>query len=173
MKLKTFRKHICVRFLNIFEHVPPQGSTLYKYDSKQYVSHVSKESVRAANLLLMPVSNNEHWTLLVADLKSLSWTFFDSLPNPTHKAVLPNVINHLHEETRDYFESDFRSWPLTVGSGVPTQKNRFDCGMFVCKYMKNAILAHPFKWEELSHWQDEMPKFRAKLAFALLCKTIN
>ncbi|KAH0460414.1 hypothetical protein IEQ34_011077 [Dendrobium chrysotoxum] len=138
-----------------------------------YVSHVSKDSVRAANLLLMPVSKNEHWTLLVADLKSLSWTFFDSLPNPTHKAVLPDVINHLHEETGDYFESDFRSWPLTVASGVPTQKNGFDCEMFVCKYMENAILAHPLKWEELSHWQDEMPKFRAELAFALLCKTIN
>ncbi|KAH0461316.1 hypothetical protein IEQ34_008891 [Dendrobium chrysotoxum] len=109
-----------VRFLNIFEHVPPQGSTLYKYDSKQYVSHVSKESVRAANLLLMPVSDNEHWTLLVADLKSLSWTFFDSLPNLSHKAVLPDVINHLHEETEDCFESDIRSWPLTIASGVPT-----------------------------------------------------
>ncbi|KAH0449568.1 hypothetical protein IEQ34_020260 [Dendrobium chrysotoxum] len=87
-----------------------------------YVSHVSKESVRAANLLLMPVSYKEHWTLLVADLKSSSWTFFDSFLNPTHKAVLPDVINHLYEKIGDCFESDIRTWPLTVASGVPTQK---------------------------------------------------
>ncbi|KAH0453136.1 hypothetical protein IEQ34_017460 [Dendrobium chrysotoxum] len=79
-------------------------------------------------------------------------------------------INHLHEETGDYFESDIRSWPLTIVSGVPTQKNGFDFRMFVYKYMENTILAHPLKWEELSHWQDEMPKLRAELAYAILCQ---
>ncbi|KAH0452582.1 hypothetical protein IEQ34_019881 [Dendrobium chrysotoxum] len=137
------------------------GSTLYKYESKRYVSHISKESIRAFNFLLMPVADQSHWTLLVGDLKSLAWIFFDFLPNSTHRAVLLYVIyteqyravynictewylaissgtKQYHKE--DYFEGDIRNWHLSIAAGIPTQTNGFDCGMFVCKYMEYIVL---------------------------------
>ncbi|KAH0450450.1 hypothetical protein IEQ34_021142 [Dendrobium chrysotoxum] len=134
-------------------HVPQQGSALYKYESKRYVSHISKESVRASNFMLLLVANKSHWTLLVEDLKSKAWIFFDSLPNPIHRAVLPNVINHLYTETYvNYFEGDIRNWPLSITTKIPTQTNGFDCWMFVCKYMEVIILPRAVNWKEQLHW---------------------
>ncbi|KAH0456727.1 hypothetical protein IEQ34_014634 [Dendrobium chrysotoxum] len=112
------------------------GSVLYKYDNKQYVTHVTKESVWASNSLLMLVAEKSHWTLLVANLKSSAWLFFDSLPNLTHRVMLPDNINHLYEEILDYFEGDIRNWPLNVANGIPTQKNGFDCDIFICYIWK-------------------------------------
>ncbi|KAH0457112.1 hypothetical protein IEQ34_015019 [Dendrobium chrysotoxum] len=37
--------------------------------------------------------------------------------------------------------------------------------MFVYKYIEAAILPRVCKWEELIHWQYEMPKYRAELAY--------
>ncbi|KAH0456453.1 hypothetical protein IEQ34_014360 [Dendrobium chrysotoxum] len=67
------------------------------------------QSIQAANFLLMPVAEKSYWTLLVANLKSSAWLFFNSLPNPTNRAVHPKVINHLYEETQDCFEGDIQN----------------------------------------------------------------
>ncbi|KAH0469690.1 hypothetical protein IEQ34_001248 [Dendrobium chrysotoxum] len=126
-----------------------------------------------SNFLLMPVAEKLHWTLLVANLKSLAWLFFDSLPNLTHRVVLPDVINHLCEKTLDCFEGDIQNCSLNVVNGIPTQTNGFNYGMFIYKYMEAAMLPHAIKWEELIHWQDEMPKFRAEFVYAILCVMIK
>ncbi|KAI0498071.1 hypothetical protein KFK09_021312 [Dendrobium nobile] len=149
------------------------ASTKYDMESKQYVSHINKDAVNASNFLLLPVNDSEHWTLLVAYLKKATWYFFDSLPNPMHRAVLPLVIDHLHDETQGCFQSDIRSWKVLETEGVPTQTNGFDCGMFVCKYMENVIQPNAVKWDLLMNLQAEMPKFRAELAFMLLCSTLK
>ncbi|KAL0904469.1 hypothetical protein M5K25_026588 [Dendrobium thyrsiflorum] len=70
-----------------------RGYCKYEYDTKPYVAHVDKESVRASNLLLLTVVEQDHWTLLVANLKSSVCHFFDSLPNLTHRAVLPKIVS--------------------------------------------------------------------------------
>ncbi|KAI0502032.1 hypothetical protein KFK09_016977 [Dendrobium nobile] len=132
-----------LHWLNMFKviltRIHIQASTKYDMESKQYVSHINKDAVNASNFLLLPVNDSEHWTLLVAYLKKATWYFFDSLPNPMHRAVLPLVIDHLHDETQGCFQSDIRSWKVLEAEGVPTQTNGFDCGMFVCKYMENVI----------------------------------
>ncbi|PKU63964.1 Putative ubiquitin-like-specific protease 1B [Dendrobium catenatum] len=110
---------------------------------------------------------------MVAYLKQSTWYYFDSLPNPMHRAVLPLVINHLHEETQGCFQTDIRSWKVQEVEGVLTQTNSYDCGMFVCKYMENVIQPNSVRWELLMDLQAEMPKFRAELAFMLLCSTLK
>ncbi|KAI0520210.1 hypothetical protein KFK09_007681 [Dendrobium nobile] len=142
-------------------------------ESKQYVSHINKDAVTASNFLLLPVHDNDHWTLMVAYLKHSTWYFFDSLPNPMHRDVLPQVINHLHEETQGSFHTDIRSWKVQEAEGIPTQTNGYDCGMFICKYMETVIQPNSVKWELLLDLQAEMPKFRAELAFMLLCSTLK
>ncbi|KAI0514168.1 hypothetical protein KFK09_010203 [Dendrobium nobile] len=166
-----------LHWLNMFKviltRIHIQASTKYDMESKQYVSHINKDAVNASNFLLLPVNDSEHWTLLVAYLKKATWYFFDSLPNPMHRAVLPLVIDHLHDETQGCFQSDIRSWKVLEAEGVPTQTNGFDCGMFVCKYMENVIQPNAVKWDLLKNLQAEMPKFRAELAFMLLCSTLK
>ncbi|KAH0466279.1 hypothetical protein IEQ34_006382 [Dendrobium chrysotoxum] len=75
-------------------------------DSKTFVPRPTpkeidfSDSIRAANLLLLPVVNNQHLTLLIIDLKS--------------------KISLLYEEIKDYFTEDIGKWPLITISDVST-----------------------------------------------------
>ncbi|KAH0461577.1 hypothetical protein IEQ34_009152 [Dendrobium chrysotoxum] len=80
------------------------GYKAYNVDTKGFVSHINKESVSAANLILVPIIENSHWTLLVGNLKTEVWDFYDSLPKKTHRAILPEVIG-----TREYLHGTIPS----------------------------------------------------------------
>ncbi|KAH0469012.1 hypothetical protein IEQ34_002244 [Dendrobium chrysotoxum] len=97
-----------------------------------FVNHINKDSIRTVDLLLIPVIHNDHWTLLVGNLIKKCWAFYDSLHKATHVAILPEVIKHFYEETQRVFvDNDIRQWPISLVVDALTQKNSFDCGMFV------------------------------------------
>ncbi|KAH0457833.1 hypothetical protein IEQ34_013148 [Dendrobium chrysotoxum] len=143
---------------------------------KKFVSHINKESVNAANLILVPIIESSHWTLLVGNLKNKVWDFYDSLPKKTHRAILPEVvstISHLYEDTTTSFATDIRRWRIRKIKQVPTQKNSVDCGMYVCKYMEAVIQPEAVVWADVKDWEDNMAKFRAEFAYAILSTTIK
>ncbi|KAH0464329.1 hypothetical protein IEQ34_007115 [Dendrobium chrysotoxum] len=72
------------------------------------------------DLLLIPLIHNNHWTLLVENLIKKVWELYDSLPKATHIAIIPEV-------------------PIRPVLDAPTQKNSFDCRMFICKYMEAVV----------------------------------
>lgn len=162
-----------------------------------YVSHITLSSVSTAQKILVPVLDREHWTLLVGLLQERTWEFYDSLPIPTHKAILPGVVSiglartnlsnnsyflwtlissygfgqmkALYADTGHAFDSDITTWPIVPVTGLPVQANSVDCGMYVCKYMETVAKPEEPRWEEKKNWQGDMPKFRAELAYAILC----
>ncbi|KAH0449870.1 hypothetical protein IEQ34_020562 [Dendrobium chrysotoxum] len=173
-----------------------QGYKAYKVDTKGFVPHINKESVSAANLILVPIIKNSHWTLLVGNLKTKIWDFYDSLPKKSHRAILPEVvssilkiikrnynvillkswhlqISHLYEDTTNSFDTDIRGWPIQKIKQAPTQKNSVDCGMYVCKYMKAAIQPEAVVWGDVKNWQENMAKFRAEFTYAILTTIIK
>ncbi|KAH0451299.1 hypothetical protein IEQ34_018598 [Dendrobium chrysotoxum] len=83
-------------------------------------------------------------------------------------------INHLYEETEeDWFGDDIQNLPLSIATEILTQTTGVDYEMFVCKYMKATVLPRALKWKEQLHRQSEMPKYKAELAYAILCRTIK
>ncbi|KAH0462277.1 hypothetical protein IEQ34_009852 [Dendrobium chrysotoxum] len=173
-----------------------QGYKTYNADTKKFVSHINKESVSAANLILVPIIENSHWTLLVGNLKTKVWDFYDSLPKKTHRAILPEVvstimklfkryyngillkswhlqISHLYEDTTTSFDTDIRGWWIRKIKQALTQKNSVDYGMYVCKYMEASIQSEAVVWPDVKDWQENMAKFRAEFAYAILCTTIK
>ncbi|KAL0927839.1 hypothetical protein M5K25_002054 [Dendrobium thyrsiflorum] len=58
----------------------------------KFVSHINKDSVKASNLLLIPIIHNTHWTLIVGNLIKKVRKFYDSLPTATHVAIIPQVV---------------------------------------------------------------------------------
>ncbi|KAH0457481.1 hypothetical protein IEQ34_012796 [Dendrobium chrysotoxum] len=148
------------------------GYKAYNTDTKKFVSHINKESVSAANLILVPIIENSHWTLLVGNLKTKVWDFYDSLPKKTHRAILREVvgtflklfkryyngillkswhlqISHLYEDTTTSFAMDIQRWRIRKIKQAPTQKNSVDCGMYVCKYMEAAIQPEAIVWPDV------------------------
>ncbi|KAH0451476.1 hypothetical protein IEQ34_018775 [Dendrobium chrysotoxum] len=129
------------------------GYKAFNADTKKFVSHINKESVNAANLILVPIIESSHWTLLVGNLK--------------------NKISHLYEDTTTSFATDIRRWRIRKIKQVPTQKNSVDCGMYVCKYMEAVIQPEAVVWADVKDWEDNMAKFRAEFAYAILSTTIK
>ncbi|KAL0910705.1 hypothetical protein M5K25_018786 [Dendrobium thyrsiflorum] len=70
---------IFVYFLQIYKG--------YKNSLNMFVKHMSKISMKESNLLILPIINNVHWTLLVGILKDKVWKLYDSLSNPQHKQI--------------------------------------------------------------------------------------
>ncbi|KAH0458322.1 hypothetical protein IEQ34_013637 [Dendrobium chrysotoxum] len=149
------------------------GYKVFNVDTKKFVSHINKESVNAANLILVPIIENSHWTLLVGNLKNKVWDFYDSLPKKTHRAILPEVISHLYEDTTTSFATDIRRWRIRKIKQVPTQKNSVDCGMYVCKYMEAVIQPEAVVWVDVKDWKDNMAKFMTEFAYAILSTIIK
>ncbi|PKU77616.1 Putative ubiquitin-like-specific protease 1B [Dendrobium catenatum] len=123
--------------------------------------------------MFVPIINEKHWTLLVANMKTKRWDFMDSIPKATHKAIAPEVISHLYDDAKDAFEDDIRTWPIQAIPNLPAQDNNVDCGMFVCKYMKQVIQNNNIDWDIHKNWQSNMALFRAEFAYAIFCSTIR
>ncbi|KAL0917541.1 hypothetical protein M5K25_012607, partial [Dendrobium thyrsiflorum] len=142
-------------------------------NTAHFVSHVTRTAVEQVNLILVPIIHGQHWTLLVCNLRQKKWEFYDSLPKPTHKAILPEVIRYLYEETQNAFDEDIRLWPIETIANIPTQANSVDCGMYVCKYMETVTQLEQINWLDHTNWQDRMPIFRADFAYAIFCTNMD
>ncbi|KAL0920107.1 hypothetical protein M5K25_009218 [Dendrobium thyrsiflorum] len=140
----------------------------YKDESDLYIKHINKETVKRTHLLIIPIIHNNHWTLLVGRLKERVWKLYDSLPNPQHKDICVTVINELFKDLNKCFDADITKWRINIVRGTPTQSNSFDCGMFVCKYMKKVVVKDKVDWTEYKFWQNDMPRFRAAFAYQIL-----
>ncbi|KAH0467658.1 hypothetical protein IEQ34_002691 [Dendrobium chrysotoxum] len=101
-----------------------KGYRQYNKNSYLYVQHINEVSVKSSSLILQPVIHEQHWTLLVGRLNEKIWEFYDFLPNPKHKQILPKIIN-----TKGTFYSDIRCCLVHIVRGLPTQSNSYDCGI--------------------------------------------
>ncbi|KAL0918469.1 hypothetical protein M5K25_010478 [Dendrobium thyrsiflorum] len=151
-------------------YVSPMHRILKSYNdyTDLYIKHIKKETLKRTNLLIMPIINNNHWTLLVGRLKERVWKLYDSLPNPQHKEICVTVVNELYIDLRKCFEADITKWRMNIVRGTPTQSNSFDCGMFVCKYMEKVVLKDKVDWSAYKYWQNNMPRYRADFAYQIL-----
>ncbi|KAL0926473.1 hypothetical protein M5K25_002707 [Dendrobium thyrsiflorum] len=160
-------------------YISPMHRILKTYNdyTDLYVKHIKKETLKRSNLLIMPIINNNHWTLLVGRLKERVWKLYDSLPNPQHKEICVTVVkillffdhvNELYNDMIKCFEADITKWRINIVRGNPTQSNSFDCGMFVCKYMEKVVLKDKVDWSAYKYWQNEMPRYRADFAYQIL-----
>ncbi|KAI0494349.1 hypothetical protein KFK09_024483 [Dendrobium nobile] len=57
-----------------------------------FADNITKDAVKNANIMFVPIIYERHWTLLVANMKNKRWDFMDSLPKATHKSITPEVV---------------------------------------------------------------------------------
>ncbi|XP_020592538.1 uncharacterized protein LOC110033035 [Phalaenopsis equestris] len=148
-------------------YVSPMFGMHKTYGSKPYVRHITNEVVKEAKAIFFPIIHNQHWILLVLDLRLRKWRIYDSLPNQIHKAGAMEVVNMFARDAGDAFTSKINKWSLSITKNVPTQRNSFDCGMFVCKYMQTLVQRDEVDWSVHMNWQDHMQRFRAEFVYEL------
>ena len=114
------------------------------------------------------IVGGNHWVLVVVDLRAQRLAYYDSMrsdswDDPTQQR-LTNVFRWLflererhHQDATEYFAT----WQphVWVASGMPQQRNAFDCGVFMCQ-TANYIAQNG----QLNFSQQNMPAFRLRMA---------
>ncbi|KAK8965974.1 Ubiquitin-like-specific protease ESD4 [Platanthera guangdongensis] len=114
--------------------------------------------------VFVPIHKDMHWCLVVINIKDKSFQYLDSFGCMDIHA-LQILERYLMEETQDKCdkEIDTTSWKKESVNDLPLQKNGWDCGMFMIKYID--FYSRGLK---LSFSQDHMPYFRKRTALEIL-----
>ena len=59
------------------------------------------------------------------------------------------------------------NWTKVIAKEIPQQKNKTDCGVFVCTYAEHISRRARFKFR-----QEDMPKIRMKMALECIEKKL-
>ncbi|OAY83592.1 Ubiquitin-like-specific protease ESD4 [Ananas comosus] len=114
--------------------------------------------------IFVPIHRGNHWCLAVINVKSKSFQYLDSFGR-TDFAVLEVLGRYLMDEVMDKSnkEIDMTSWKIEQVDGIPKQRNGWDCGMFMLKYID-------FYSRDLSlcFGQEHMEYFRKRTAKEIL-----
>ncbi|KAK8925761.1 putative ubiquitin-like-specific protease 1B [Platanthera zijinensis] len=65
-----------------------------------------------------------------------------------HMTTMRELLNYLKEDKADVLTWDIASWPIENIENAPTQKNSFDCGVFVMRYMETVLKRSEIDWVE-------------------------
>nr|XP_034357447.1 sentrin-specific protease 2-like [Arvicanthis niloticus] len=117
-------------------------------------------------MILVPIHQRVHWSLVVIDLRKRNIVYLDSL-GQTGKTICETIFQYLQNEskTRRNIELDPLEWKLYSMSTeeIPQQLNGSDCGMFACKYADYIARDQPVTFS-----QQHMPIFRKRMVWEIL-----
>uniref|UniRef100_A0A8C6GQX5 Ubiquitin-like protease family profile domain-containing protein n=1 Tax=Mus spicilegus TaxID=10103 RepID=A0A8C6GQX5_MUSSI len=112
-------------------------------------------------LILLPIHQRVHWSLVVIDLRKRSIVYLDSM-GQTGKSICETIFQYLQNEskTRRNIELDPLEWKQhsMTSEEIPLQLNGSDCGMFTCKYAVYIARDQPVTFS-----QQHMPTFRKRI----------
>ncbi|KAH0469031.1 hypothetical protein IEQ34_002263 [Dendrobium chrysotoxum] len=62
-------------------------------NSKLFIDHINSNSMKSSEILLHPIIDGSHWTLIAGLLNEEKWEFYDSVPNPMHKNIAQKIVS--------------------------------------------------------------------------------
>ena len=120
----------------------------------------------AKELILVPVHLDQHWSLVVTDLREKSIVYLDSM-GLKRPDVLAQIFQYLQDESiaRRNVALKPLEWKQhsMAAEEIPQQGNGSDCGLFTCQYAEYISRGQP-----LTFSQQHMPLFRKKMVWEIL-----
>ncbi|WVZ56898.1 hypothetical protein U9M48_007366 [Paspalum notatum var. saurae] len=114
--------------------------------------------------IFVPVHKDVHWCLAIINMKEKTFQYLDSLGGMDHN--VPRVLaRYIAEEVKDKSNKVINTslWHEELVDDIPLQRNGWDCGMFMLKY----IDFHS-RGLNLSFSQEHMEYFRERTAKEIL-----
>ncbi|EFR01879.1 hypothetical protein MGYG_04878 [Nannizzia gypsea CBS 118893] len=122
-------------------------------------ARIGGQALLGVEMVLIPIHNQAHWTLMVVKPKARSIEYFDSLSGAS-RAHISRVKEWLQGELRDLFvEEEWRVLP----TDSPQQDNGSDCGVFLLTTAKMVVLGLP-----LSYGARDIPMIRKRIVAEIL-----
>lgn len=124
--------------------------------------------------VLIPIHvSGVHWTLAVADMKTETLHYFDSMGGRDGSLILRHLLTYLQKEHQaKKLDALSSAWTMRVWTKkeIPQQSNDFDCGVFVCTFARIMVDAWVRdiapNFTQFSY--HDMPKIREQLKLELL-----
>ncbi|XP_036063197.1 sentrin-specific protease 2-like [Onychomys torridus] len=117
-------------------------------------------------IVIVPIHQKVHWSLIVIDLRKQSIVYFDSM-GQTGQSICETIFEYLQNEskTQRNIELDPLEWKRysMTSKEIPQQLNGSDCGIFTCKYADYISRDQP-----LTFSQQHMPIFRKRMVWEIL-----
>ena len=110
-----------------------------------------------ADLILIPVHNSNHWSLVALDRRMRTLIMYDSLRTGSMFILqqVRGLLSKISLMDQDYVTE--------MAIQIPIQKNSYDCGMFVCMYGRSLIFQTGFPFT-----QSDMPALRQLVIYELI-----
>ncbi|KAL5218688.1 hypothetical protein ABZP36_019372 [Zizania latifolia] len=111
--------------------------------------------------IFVPVHRDIHWCLAIINIKEKAFQYLDSLGGVDHH-VSRVLARYIAEEVKDKSnkEIDLNSWHEELVDYIPLQKNGYDCGMFMLKYIDfhSRGLSLSFSQENMEYFRKRTVK---------------
>lgn len=118
-----------------------------------------RELLTGTDLLFVPLNTNGHWILVILDFRKKEVRVFNSLKS-NHVELAGRVYKYFR---RQYFNLFGAKLEMSFHhERAPQQPNGFDCGVYVCQFMKYLSLGVPFNFNML-----DMSVFRTEMVTEL------
>ncbi|XP_010449881.1 PREDICTED: ubiquitin-like-specific protease ESD4 [Camelina sativa] len=116
------------------------------------------------DMIFVPVHRGVHWTLAVINNRDSKLLYLDSL-NGVDPMILNALAKYMDDEAKEKSGKniDVNSWDMEFVEDLPQQKNGYDCGMFMLKYIDFFS-----RGLGLCFSQEHMPYFRLRTAKEIL-----
>ncbi|CAN8323533.1 unnamed protein product [Cochlearia groenlandica] len=116
------------------------------------------------DIIFVPIHGGTHWTLAIIDKRKCKFLYLDSL-NGSNPNVLNALAKYYVDEVKDKsgIDIDVSSWNFDYVKDLPLQRNGYDCGMFMLKYIDFYSRGLP-----LNFTQKDIPYFRLRIAKEIL-----
>jgi len=125
-----------------------------------------KVDIFSMDKVILPIHLGNHWCLAVINFQDKRFEYYDSLggDNPQCLQLLRQYLQNEHKskKNKDFELSD---WEEYCPKSIPTQRNGYDCGLFMCRYAECVSRRKEFNFE-----QRNMPYFRKRMVLDILNK---
>jgi hypothetical protein len=131
-------------------------------------------SVKGIDIILFPIVEYGHWSLVVADRRVNAFKYFDSIRTQTgipngrnklHVGVLRKFLLLLAEHTDDYDLFNADDWLHHIIQNIPRQTDNVNCGVYVCKFCECISMGE--KAGEFKFTPADIPMIRNVMIYEL------
>lgn len=141
-----------------------------QYNYRRICQWTKNTDIFSFDIILVPVPNCGHWSMVIIDMRSETITYYDSLGGH-NDAVLSNLIlflkdEHLKRKNRE-FKINLREKTVRHTT-IPQQEYEYDGGVFACVYAE--FIARNERLDRKAFSQNDIAYFRMKMAYELCVK---
>ncbi|XP_010446102.1 PREDICTED: ubiquitin-like-specific protease 1A isoform X2 [Camelina sativa] len=161
------KKFLKCHFFNTFFFTKLVNSrTGYNYGAVRRWTSVKRLGyyLKDCDKIFIPIHKNIHWTLAVINIKDRKLQYLDSFKGREPK-ILDALARYFVDEVNDKskVDLDVSGWRQEFVQDLPMQRNGYDCGIFMLKYIDFYS-----RGLDLCFTQEQMPYFRDRTAKEIL-----